>query len=495
MLKGKSPAYLIRQKPFSLFLGPAVFLSSLFAESPDPGHPHIYLMTGITFWVALWWLTEALPIAVTAFIPFLFIPLCGISNYKTISYQYMDPVIFLFIGGFILSFAIERWGLHHRLALGILHRSGTTFSGIQLGIMSTAFLISMWISNTATAMMLFSAVMGIIERLRSSFNDEEQHRKAASTLMISLAYACSIGGMATLVGTPTNMIFYRAFTEQYGNNSSINFSSWFLFAFPASLILLYCAWLFIRWPLRLRKESLIIKKNNFSDEFRKLGKWSKDEKSVAFIFITTALLWFTRAELHTTWFRFKGWASLFPHPEEIYDGTVAIFMALLLFIIPSQTEKGRALVNWSEASRIPFDIILLFGSGFAIAKGFEDSGLSNYLAGKLESAGNIHPLILVILICCIVTLISEFASNVASIQLALPVLISLQQALELNPLLLMVPAALCASLGFMLPVATAPNTIAYSSKFIKVKEMTIAGLLTDIAGIIIISLLSFLLFA
>lgn len=494
MKTGIIPASLARKKRLSLLLGPSLFFISLLLKSPDPTYPHLYTMAGVTLWIALWWLTEVLPIAVTAFIPFLFIPLCGISNYKTIAHQYMDPVIFLFIGGFILSFAIERWGLHHRLALSILQKSGNTFSGIQLGIMGTAFLISMWISNTATAMMLLPAVMAVIQRLKSSFKSEEEHRKAASALMIGLAYSCSIGGMSTLVGTPTNMIFYRSFTEEYGAEHGLNFSSWFLFAFPVAVLLLAGAWLTLHVQLKMKKGSFHIEKNSFKDEYDTLGKWSADERTVALIFIVTAVLWFTRAELDTAWFSFRGWASLFSHPEEIYDGTVAIFMSLLLFIIPSKTEKGRALVNWTEASRIPFDIILLFGSGFALARGFEDSGLSTYLAGKLASVGHLHPIALIFLICILVTIISEFASNVASIQLILPVLIALQDALRLNPLLLMVPAALCASLGFMLPVATAPNTIAYSSGYIRVRELSAAGIATDLAGIIIITLTSYFIF-
>lgn len=487
-------ADLLHTRKISLIAGPAVFILSLFFESPLPEHPHVWAMAGISIWVALWWLAETLPIAVTAFVPFVFIPVSGISSYKVISYQYMDPVIFLFIGGFILSFAIERWGLHHRIAAGILKHSGSSVSGILLGLMSTAFIISMWISNTATAMMLFSAALAVIHKLKPHFNTEEEHRAGASALMIGLAYACSIGGMATLVGTPTNMIFYRSYTEAYGSNAGLNFTSWFLFALPVALLILICCWLIIRLRFRVIVKSGRLDRKSFNEEYASLGKWSGDEKMIAILFSLTALLWFTRAEFHTDWLSFSGWASLFPYPEEIYDGTVAIFMALLLFIIPSQTEKGRALVTWREASRIPFDIILLFGSGFAIARGFDDSGLSNLLAGKLKMAGDIHPYLLVLLICIIVTLISEFASNVASIQLVLPILISLQQALGIKPMLLMVPAALCASLGFMLPVATAPNTIAYSSRFIRVREMTGAGLISDLAGIMVISVLSYLAF-
>jgi sodium-dependent dicarboxylate transporter 2/3/5 len=219
---------------------------------------------------------------------------------------------------------------------------------------------------------------------------------------------------------------------------------------------------------------------------------SKDEKLVGSIFITTAILWFTRADLDFGSWKINGWANLFPFPNQIQDSTVAIGMSLLLFLIPSQTEPNRNLLEWKETSKLPFDIILLFGSGFALAKGFEESGLSNYLASCLIMFKGVHPLFIILIICTIITIISEFASNVASIQLALPILISLQQALQLPPLLLLLPATLAASLGFMLPVATAPNTIVFASGHIKVKELANSGILVNISGIVIISLLCYL---
>ena len=220
---------------------------------------------------------------------------------------------------------------------------------------------------------------------------------------------------------------------------------------------------------------------------------SAEEKTTGIIFLTTALLWFTRGDLDLGSFKFTGWGSLFGKSEMVQDSTVAVFMAILLFIIPSQSEKGRALITWHEASKLPFDIILLFGSGFAIAKGFEVSGLSNFLAAQLGFFKTANIIVIILLICIMITIISEFASNIASIQLALPVLISIQKGLDIHPLLLMIPATFAASLGFMLPVATAPNTIVFGSKRIKVNDMMKAGIFLDIAGILLIVLFSLLL--
>ena len=220
---------------------------------------------------------------------------------------------------------------------------------------------------------------------------------------------------------------------------------------------------------------------------------SKEEKTVGAVFIATALLWFTRSDMDLGSIRIQGWVNLFGKSEIIQDSTVAVFMALLLFIIPSKNEKGRALITWHEASKLPFDIILLFGSGFAIAKGFEVSGLSNFLAAQLDFFKSANIVVIILLICIMITIISEFASNIASIQLALPVLISIQNGLDVHPLLLMIPATFAASLGFMLPVATAPNTIVFGSKRIKVNDMMKAGIFLDIAGILLIVLFSLLL--
>lgn len=477
-------------KFWAVCLGPLLFIIFCFIPSPLPDSPFLLVMVGITAWVAIWWLTEAVHIAVSSFIPFILLPASGIADIKVVSAQYMDPILFLFIGGFLLAFAIEKWGLHRRLALGILSTTGHNASRVLFGIMLSGFLISMWISNTATVMMLLSAVLAVIHQLKKYIPEEETHRKLSSALLIGLAYSATIGGLATLVGTPTNMIFYRAFNEQYATSAPITFAGWMIFALPYAILLLLCTWFIIRFFLIRQLKIDKFEMSAFKAQFSQLGRWNKDEITVGFVFLTTALLWLTRADLDLGSFHLTGWTHLFPHPSQIQDSTIAISMALLLFLIPSKTEKGRALLTWKEASKLPYEIILLFGSGFALAKGFELSGLSSWLANHLKAVNDTPILYIILIICVIVTVISEFASNVASIQLMMPILVSLQLVTSIDPKLLLIPAALSASLGFMLPIATAPNTIAFSSGHIRVREMVLVGFFVDIIGILLILLFS-----
>ena len=400
----------------------------------------------------------------------------------------MDPIIFLFIGGFIIAFAIERWQLHQRIALKILINVGTSPSRILFGIMLTSYLISMWISNTASVMMLISAVLAIIVQIEKHFNEEQHSHQMSSALLIGLAYSATIGGMATLVGTPTNMIFLREYTEKFPLNNDINFFSWFVLAFPLSFIFLLVAFGVLKKMFIKKDIVLMLDKVYFLSAYQKLGKMNFEEKAVATIFSLTALLWFTRADIDLGVTKMSGWNNLFPNKDYLQDSTVAIFMALLLFFIPSKKEKGRALITWDDVTRLPFDIILLFGGGFALAKGFELSGLSAWLGSQLQFTSHTNIYVFILGMCILVTIISEFASNVACIQLMLPILLALQKTMDVHPLMLMLPATLAASLGFMLPVATAPNTIVFGSNRLRVNDMLKAGLVLDIVGIILITL-------
>ncbi len=459
----------------------------------DESNPMITRMAAITAWIAIWWLTEVVHLAVTSLLPFIFLPLLGICSAKTTAFEYMDQVIFLFIGGFIIAFAIERWNLHKRIALKILSMVGRSPSTVLFGVMLTAYLLSMWISNTATTMMLISAVFAVVHQVEEHISDEKQRNNIAAALFIGLAYSATIGGMATLVGTPPNMIFYRFYTETYPDNHDLDFLTWFEIGFPLSITFLIVCFFVLKIIFLRYVSHISFDRNYFLTGYKNLGKMSAEEKTVGAVFITTAVLWFSRSGMDLGSFKLPGWGSLFGKSELVQDSTVAVFMALLLFIIPSKNEKGRALITWQEASKLPFDIILLFGSGFAIAKGFEVSGLSNFLAAQLEFFKTANIVVIILLVCLMITIISEFASNIASIQLALPVLISIQKGLDIHPLLLMIPATFAASLGFMLPVATAPNTIVFGSKRIKVNDMMRAGIVLDIAGILLIVLFSLLL--
>ncbi|CAN5446018.1 SLC13 family permease [soil metagenome] len=475
-------------KKIKLFLGPLAAAIIYFGFDLMPSNPMVTKMAAVAVWMAIWWLTEVVHLAVTALLPIVLLPMLGIADSKTVAFQYMDPIIFLFIGGFIIAFAIERWNLHKRIALKILMLVGTSPSRILLGIMLTSYLMSMWISNTATVMMLIAAVLAVIVQIEKHFKEEHHSHKMSTALLLGLAYSASIGGMATLVGTPTNMIFLREYNDKFPMNNDMNFFAWFKIGFPISLVLLFLAFFVIKKLFIKKDVQLSIDKTYFSDAYQRLGKMTSEEKMVARVFATTALLWFTRADIDFGLFKMSGWSNLFPNKDFLQDGTVAIFMAVLLFLIPSKSEKGRPLITWAETSKLPFDIILLFGGGFALAKGFELSGLSTWLANQLHFNSETNIYVLIFGLCVLITIISEFASNVACIQLMLPILIAIQHSMNIHPLLLMIPATIASSLGFMLPVATAPNTIVFGSNRLKVKDMLKTGLAIDILGILLITL-------
>lgn len=439
----------------------------------------------ITGWVGTWWLTEVVNLAITAFIPFVLLPFLGILDAKEVASQYMDQVIFLFMGGFILAFAIEKWHLHNRFAKYILSITGNKPESILLGIMFTSFFISMWISNTATVMMLLSAVLAIIHRL-DKFNTNTG--KLTEALLIGLAYSATIGGMATLVGTPTNMIFYSYYQQHFPNDKSVTFFSWFMIGFPIAISLLFICYFILKKIFSLNKIEIPAELLHVEKEIEATQKLSYEEKAVALIFGITVFLWFFRSDIPLGNFTIPGWSNLFPYSSFIQDSTVAILMSTTLFFIPSKNLKGSTLLNFEDIKRLPFDIILLFGSGFALAKGFEVSGLSKWIAGQLGNFSNVHIWVLLLILCTLITVLSEFSSNVASIQLMLPVIMPLTEVLKINPLALIIPATLAASLGFMLPVATAPNTIVYGTARVKAKHMYLTGLFLNIAGIVLISI-------
>ncbi|MFO0357072.1 MAG: SLC13 family permease [Sphingobacteriaceae bacterium] len=456
----------------------------------SPTNPQISLMAGVALWMCIWWVSEAVNLAVTALIPVLVLPILGIAEVKSVAQQYTDSIIFLFFGGFMIAFAIEKWGLHKRIALKILSVVGTSPRTVLFGTMLATFLISNWISNTATTVMLFSAVLALVLETKQYLKHDKE--KFAAAMLLGLAFSATIGGMATPVGTPPNMYFFKVFREMYATQYEFNFLKWSAIGYPISFtFLLVCYFILSRYFIP-KLNSFSIGKDFFREQYKALGKMGSEEKWVFGIFITCVLLWFSRADIDLGSVKLHGWANLFKAPKFIDDSFVAIAAALALFLIPSKTDKGHALLEWDDAKKIRYDIILMFGSGFALAYGFEVTGLSNWLASQLMILKGVPVFFIILGICCIVTIISEFASNIASIQLAIPVMIALQKNMDVSPLLLMIPATFASSLGFMLPVATAANTIVFGTKMIHTKDMFKVGIVLDVLGILIITLMCYL---
>ncbi len=476
-----------RLKAIGLIAGPLLFIYILFFTNLDPEQPAVSATLAVALLMAIWWVTEALPLAVTSLIPVALFPLLGIMDGKDVSGTYFNHVIFLFIGGFIVALAMQKWNLHKRIALKILMFTGVSPARILLGFMfSTAFL-SMWISNTATAMMMIPIVISVIDKLEESIGKAEVG-KYATGLLLGIAYSASIGGIATLVGTPPNLSFARIFQIYFPAAPEISFTQWFLFALPVSTFFFFFVWLYLHSIFGPRRKTWPrLSHDTFREQYRALGKTSFEEKAVLIIFTLLAITWLTRSGLDFGSISIPGWADLFGNPSYINDGTVAIFYAIILFIIPSKGNRAIKLMDWKTATGLPWNIVLLFGGGFALASGFKDSGLSMWFGQQLSFISTAHPIVIILSVCLMMTFLTELTSNTATTEMLLPVLAGIAMTSNINPLLLMLPATLSASMAFMLPVATPPNAIIFGTNRIKMIDMARTGLILNIIGALVIT--------
>ena len=472
----------------SFFGGLGVFSLIAVFGNLDPDHPEVTYTLAIAVLMAIWWITEVVPLAVTSLIPVVFFPLFGIMNGKDVSSTYFNHVIFLFIGGFIVALAMQKWNLHRRIALKILMITGVSAGRILFGFMFATAFLSMWISNTATTMMMIPILISIIQKLEEIIGKKEIKRYSIG-LLLGVAYSASIGGIATLVGTPPNLSFARIFQIMFPSAPEISFASWFIFALPISIVFFVVVWSYLYFLFRPKNKTWNnIDSHTFKHEYSKLGPVSFEERTVFVVFISLAFLWLFRSNITVGGFTLPGWASLFNHPEYINDGTVAIMASVVLFFIPSKNKKGERLMDWKAASGIPWNIILLFGGGFALASGFKESGLSIWFGEQLSFVGSYHPLLIILIICFLMTFLTELTSNTATTEMLLPILAGLSVSIEVNPLIFMLPATLSASMAFMLPVATPPNAIVFGTNRLRVMDMARNGLILNLIGVIIISL-------
>lgn len=482
-----TPKSLTFSQKFGLPLGPLVGILFMLFLDLDPARPAATATAAVALWMAIWWITEALPLAATALLPMALFPLFGIMDGKIVAPYYFNEVIFLFIGGFLVALAMERWDLHKRIALRILLWFGIRPRGILLGFMAATAFISMWISNTATAMMMIPIAMAIVWKLEESLGAETVRRYAAG-IFLAIAYSASIGGVATLVGTPPNPALVKIFSIQFPAAPDITFSAWFAFAFPLCAIFLVIVWvlLFLLFPPP-KKEAFNIDIRIFEKQYRELGRMSFEEWVVMIDFVALALLWLLREEFSLGAFTFPGWGRLFPRPEYLNDGVVAIALALLLFLVPARRAGAARILNWETAVKLPWGIVILFGGGFALAGAFKDSGLSAWVGGQLQGVSTLPPLLIVLIVCLMVTFLTELTSNTATAQILLPLLASLSVAIGVNPLLLMIPGAISCSCAFMLPVATPPNAIIFGAGRVQVSDMAKAGFIFNLIGAVLIT--------
>ena len=434
-----------------------------------------------TIWIAIWWITEAVPIAITSLLPIVLFPLTGGMELAETTASFGHRYIFLYIGGFILAIAIERWNLHKRIALNIIQLIGTNVKNVILGFMVATAFLSMWISNTATSVMMLPIGMSIISQLMDNPKTvENENQNFGKALMLAIAYSASIGGIATLIGTPTNLVLATIVQETYG--IEITFSKWFMFGLPISLILLAICWKYLtEIAFTFKQKKFPGGRNEINKQLKSLGKLSYEEKMVLLIFVGTAFAWITRS-----FFLQK----LIPNLD---DTIIAVIAGILLFILPASKSKNRKLINWEEAVKLPWGILLLFGGGLALAQGFKTSGLAEWIGGQLTLLEGASIFILLLFLIALVNFLTEITSNLATTAMILPILAPLSLVLDVNPFMLMVGATVAASCAFMLPVATPPNAVVFGSGYLRIPDMAKTGVWMNLFSIIFLTIMVYFL--
>lgn len=472
---------------WGLILGLVSFLLILLFLDLKPGHPEVTRTFAIAALMAVWWITEAVPLAVTALLPVVLFPLFGVMNGGEVSATYFNHIIFLFLGGFIVALALEKWNLHKRIALKIMISIGVSPGKLLLGFMLATAFLSMWISNTATAMMMIPIGLSIVKELEGSSHSSDV-KKYSTGLFLAIAYSASIGGMATLVGTPPNLVFVKILAILFPDAPEITFSEWMMMGLPITVFMLAAAWTLLYFMYRPASSWEHLSVQSLKDQYSKLDKMGYEQKVVAVVFTLLALLWITRSGLTFEHFSIPGWSKLFKYPAFINDGTVAMAAAVLLFFIPAKNHERERIMDWKTANRLPWNMILLFGGGFALAKGFEVSGLSVWMGEQLKWVGDFRMIWIILTITTMMSFLTELTSNVASTQMLLPVFAGLAVSIGVNPLMVMIPVTLAASLAFMLPTATPPNAIVFGTERIPIRTMIRTGFWLNMTGVILIYL-------
>ena len=478
-------------KMAGLLAGPMLFSLTLILDIPQGVSPGSQIVLATALLMAVWWVTEALPIFATSLVPLVAFPMGQVATAGEVSTSYMDSTIVLFMGGFFLAMAIQKCDLHRRIALAIISLRGGDLSGLVLGFMAACAFLSMWVSNTATTIMMLPIATAVLVQLRSNGLDSKS--RFPVVLLLAIAYSASVGGIATLIGTPPNIVFTSQFSALFPERGEISFGKWMLVGVPFALIFLSVIWFFLtHLYTRLSKEEFEVAREVIARQRAGLGPMSGAQKGVSVIFFLTALAWIFRRDLTLGSVTLPGWSSLLGIADYVHDSTVAIVAALLLFTIPTNWRKGEFLLDWSWAVKIPWGILLLFGGGIALARGFQITGLADWIGQQLVFFKGLSVPLLVLALCILVTFMTELTSNVATATLFMPILAGTATALDISPELLMIPATMSASCAFMLPVATPPNAIVFGSDYITIPDMCRAGFWLNLAGAVIITLLVYI---
>jgi sodium-dependent dicarboxylate transporter 2/3/5 len=469
----------------TLWLGPLIALVMLLVGPPAGLSFAAWATAALLAWMALWWATEPIPIPATSLLPLVVLPLIGAATPAEAASGYSSTIVLLLLGGFIIALGIERWNLHERIALNVVSLFGNRPKALLAGFMIATALLSMWISNTATTLMMVPIALSVAASVEG-----KDDTRITLALLLGICYAASIGGVATPVGTPTNLIALDALAGI--NGAEISFATWIKFGIPAMALLIPAAWLAVGWSLPSGVKDPAAQES-IAKALAKLGNMSPAEKRVALVFGTVALLWIFRLPIATFAEPRHFIINLpaVPVLAKVSDMGIAIFGAVLMFLIPAGGGERRALLNWDEAERLPWGVLILFGGGISLGRAITRTGLADWIGNQLEVLAVLPPIFFIAAVVILVIFLTELTSNVATMTTLAPILGTLALAVGADPASLLAPAAVAASCAFMLPVATAPNAIIYATGKVPVAEMMRVGLRINLAGVVIITAIGF----
>ncbi len=472
-----------RRQKLGLWLGPLLFALMLIIPTPAGMEPAAQKMAAVALLMATWWMCESLPIPATSLLPLVLFPMMGIMSTGNAAAPYANHLIYLFMGGFIIALAMQRWNLHRRIAMNIVKVVGFSPPRLILGFMIATAALSAFVSNTATTVMMMPIGLAIIthvidegkkEGLDKTIDFSQGNFNFGLNLMLGIAYAASIGGVATLIGTPPNTVLASFLNRTYGYD--ISFAQWMSFGVPLVLVMLPLCWLWlikVANPLKLKK--VPGGRDMINDELRKMGSMNAGERWTGLVFFLTAMAWIFRKQL----------GFLFPEPAMVTDAAIAMCGALVLFLIPINLKKNIFVMDWHWASKMPWGVLVLFGGGLALARGFSDTKLAHWIGEQVGLLQNAPVLILVIAVAALIIFLTELTSNTATAAMVMPILSAVAIGLGQDPLLLLIPAAIAASCAFMLPVATPPNAIIFGSGYVTIPQMAKSGFGLNVLSIII----------
>ncbi len=465
-------------KKIGYFLGPFLFLLTFYFTAPEGMNDHAWKVCGLALWMSCWWITEAMPLPVASMLPVIVLPTLNISPLKIVMIPYANPIVFLIFGGFVISLAMQKWNLHFRIGLNILKLIGHGEKSVLAGIMITTAFMGMWISNTATAIMMLPMAISMALLLSGrTHEDPDTNCPFAKAMVLGVVYSCVIGGLSSFIGAPTNAIMVGFISAHY--DKALSLSDWMEFGVPIAVMLLAFTWVVLCYLFLRKGERRSDVRTIVTDAHKDLGVMSREEKVVSAVFAFTAILW------------------VFSHPIQSYlgihieDSMIAVLGAFLMFLMPTTLKFNQFALNWKDTVKLPWGILVFFGGSMSLSTALTDSGVTIWLSEQLSLLSGLNIMLVVVVVTLLLIAVSELMNNVATITAFLPILAAMATAMHINPLIIMIPATLAASCAFMLPGASAPNALAYGTGHLRVADMIRSGLILNIISAITITLFTF----